>query len=51
MNEIVLPQINTVIYVLDLVGVTACTAAATVLAKQLKFDFFGAVLVERCAIC
>ena len=46
MNEIVLPQINTVIYVLDLVGVTACTAAATVLAKQLKFDFFGAVLIS-----
>ena len=33
---------SSIIYVLDMVGVAACTAAATMLAKRLQFDIFGA---------
>ena len=44
--SIPLPQIQTLIYALDIIGIIACTCAATVLAKQLKFDFFGAVLIS-----
>ena len=43
---IVLPEIKAIIYALDIIGVIACTIAATVLAKQLKLDFFGAVLIS-----
>lgn len=34
------------IYVLDLIGVASCAAAATLLAKRLNFDVLGAVLVS-----
>ena len=44
-NPLPLPEIKNIIYALDIVGVIACTIAATVLAKQLKLDFWGAVLV------
>lgn len=37
---------NTIIYALDMVGVTACCVAATVLAKRLNFDLFGAIMVS-----
>ena len=33
---------SSIIYALDMVGVAACTAAATMLAKRLQFDIFGA---------
>ena len=45
-NPLPLPEIKNIIYALDIVGVIACTIAATVLAKQLKLDFWGAVLVS-----
>ncbi|MDK4688803.1 trimeric intracellular cation channel family protein [Kingella negevensis] len=41
-----LPQINTIIYALDMVGVSACTIAATVLAKRLSFDLTGAFIIS-----
>ena len=37
---------SSIIYVLDMVGVAACTAAATMLAKRLQFDIFGAFFVS-----
>lgn len=37
---------SSIIYALDMVGVAACTTAATVLAKRLKFDIFGAFFVS-----
>lgn len=37
---------STLIYALDMVGVAACTIAATVLAKRLQFDMFGAFFVS-----
>lgn len=42
----ILPEAAKIIYTLDMVGIFACTAAATVLAKRLRFDFFGALLVS-----
>jgi len=45
-NLLPLPEIKNIIYALDIIGVIACTIAATVLAKQLKLDFFGAVLIS-----
>ena len=45
-TPIPLPEIKNIIYALDIIGVIACTIAATVLAKQLKLDFWGAVLVS-----
>ena len=42
----VLPSETLIIYVLDMVGVFACTVAATVLAKRLALDIFGALLVS-----
>ena len=45
-NPLPLPEIKNIIYALDIIGVIACTIAATVLAKQLKLDFFGAVLIS-----
>ena len=41
-----LPSLQIIIYTLDFVGVVACTIAATLLAQQLKFDFFGAVMIS-----
>ena len=41
-----LPSVQAIIYTLDFVGVVACTIAATLLAQQLKFDFFGAVMIS-----
>ncbi len=41
-----LPSETLIIYTLDLIGVFACTAAATVLAKRLHLDIFGALLVS-----
>lgn len=37
---------SSIIYALDMVGVAACTIAATVLAKRLQFDIFGAFFVS-----
>ena len=37
---------SSIIYALDMVGVAACTAAATMLAKRLQFDIFGAFCVS-----
>lgn len=37
---------SSIIYALDMVGVAACTAAATMLAKRLQFDIFGAFFVS-----
>lgn len=42
----ILPSETLIIYVLDMVGVFACTVAATVLAKRLALDIFGALLVS-----
>ena len=42
----VLPSETLIIYGLDMVGVFACTVAATVLAKRLALDIFGALLVS-----
>ena len=39
-------EIHHLIYFLDFVGVFACTTAATVLAKQLKFDLFGCIFIS-----
>lgn len=39
-------EIHSLIYFLDLVGIAACTTAATVLAKQLKFDLFGCIFIS-----
>lgn len=41
-----LPSETLIIYTLDMVGVFACTVAATVLAKRLNLDIFGALLVS-----
>lgn len=41
-----LPNTDSIIYLLDFVGVIACTAAATLLAKRLQFDLFGAIMVS-----
>lgn len=46
MTELTLPAASTVIYVLDIIGVIAATAAATVLAKRLDMDMFGAWTVS-----
>ncbi|SSY70721.1 trimeric intracellular cation channel family protein [Alysiella crassa] len=37
---------NTIVYTLDMVGVAACTIAATILAKRLQFDVLGAFFVS-----
>ena len=58
-NPLPLPEIKNIIYALDIVGVIACTIAATVLAKQLKLDFWArcwfrfsaAWAAALCAIC
>lgn len=41
-----LPEASSIIYTLDFIGVIACTVAATVLAKRLQFDLFGALLIS-----
>lgn len=41
-----LPEAGSIIYTLDFIGVIACTVAATVLAKRLQFDLFGALLIS-----
>ncbi|WP_274572593.1 trimeric intracellular cation channel family protein [Neisseria leonii] len=46
MQTIALPPENLIIYTLDMVGIFACSAAATVLAKRLNLDIFGALLVS-----
>lgn len=40
------PNVNVIVYTLDMVGVMACTVAATVLAKRLDFDVFGAFMIS-----
>lgn len=37
---------GTIIYTLDMLGIFACAVAASVLAKRLNFDAFGALLVS-----
>lgn len=37
---------NNIIYLLDLVGVFACSAAASLLAKRLQFDVLGAIMIS-----
>ncbi len=46
MDTSALPSESLIIYVLDMVGIFACAAAATVLAKRLHLDIFGALLVS-----
>lgn len=41
-----LPKSAEIVYIMDMIGVFACTVAATVLAKRLNFDCFGALLVS-----
>lgn len=41
-----LPSETLIIYTLDMIGVFACAVAATVLAKRLHLDIFGALLVS-----
>ncbi|MDO4997654.1 MAG: trimeric intracellular cation channel family protein [Neisseria sp.] len=41
-----LPSETLIIYTLDMIGVFACAVAATVLAKRLNLDIFGALLVS-----
>lgn len=36
---------DSVIYVLDFIGIIACATAATILAQQKRLDFFGCILV------
>lgn len=38
-------DIQKIIYLLDMIGTSACAAAASVLAKRLNFDMFGAIFV------
>lgn len=45
-NTSFIPTASSIIYTLDMIGVFACTMAATVLAKRLNFDLFGAILVS-----
>lgn len=45
-NPNFIPTASSIIYTLDMIGVFACTMAATVLAKRLNFDLFGAILVS-----
>lgn len=40
------PSVSSIIYTLDMVGVAACTVAATMLAKRLNFDMFGAFMIS-----
>ena len=40
------PSVSSIIYTLDMVGVAACTVAATMLAKRLNFDMFGAFMIR-----
>ncbi|ULJ62200.1 trimeric intracellular cation channel family protein [Wielerella bovis] len=44
--EIDLPQAQTIVYALDMVGVGASTIAASVLAKRLKLDITGAFIIS-----
>lgn len=46
LNDYAMPNVDAIVYVLDMVGVVACTVAATVLAKRLDFDIFGAFLIS-----
>lgn len=49
MNEPFIPetiQATTIIYILDMLGIFACTVAASVLAKRLHFDIFGALFIS-----
>ncbi|MDO4696464.1 MAG: trimeric intracellular cation channel family protein [Neisseria sp.] len=41
-----LPSETLIIYTLDLIGIFACAVAATVLAKRLNMDIFGALLLS-----
>lgn len=40
------PTTSSIIYVLDFIGVIACSAAASMLAKRLQFDIFGAIMIS-----
>ncbi|QMT31593.1 trimeric intracellular cation channel family protein [Alysiella filiformis] len=46
MTELPLATAHSIIYVLDMIGVFACTVAATVLAKRCNMDMFGAWIVS-----
>lgn len=49
MNELLIQQqiaAGTIVYALDMTGIFACSVAASVLAKRLHFDAFGALLVS-----
>lgn len=46
MTELNLPTANSIIYVLDMIGIFACTVAGTVLAKRCNMDMFGAWIVS-----
>lgn len=46
LNTSLIPTASSIIYTLDMIGIFACTMAATVLAKRLNFDLFGAILVS-----
>lgn len=39
-------KLDTVLYLLDMVGIVACAMAGTVLAMNKGFDFFGCILVS-----
>ncbi|MDO4433541.1 MAG: trimeric intracellular cation channel family protein [Alysiella sp.] len=41
-----LPTADSIVYTLDMVGIIACTVAASVLAKRLQFDAFGALMIS-----
>lgn len=45
-SDLNLPTASSIIYVLDMIGVFACTVAATVLAKRCHMDMFGAWIVS-----
>lgn len=38
--------LNTLLYVLDMIGIVACATAGTILAMKKDFDFFGCILVS-----
>lgn len=46
LNTNTLPAVSSIIYTLDFIGIIACTVAATILAKRLKFDLLGALLIS-----
>lgn len=46
MTELNLPTANSIIYVLDMIGIVACTVAGSVLAKRCSMDMVGALIVS-----